>query len=72
MEFNFCPLESCDPHRQLSLLFKGRGDTYVYILITAVTGLQRPSLTGSVITSSGGRHRDQRGYKTYPKAEQIL
>ena len=72
MEFNFCPLGSYYPHRQLSLLFKGRGDTYVYILITAATGLQRPSLTGSVITSSGGRHRDQGGYKTYPKAEQIL
>lgn len=69
MEFNFCPLGSCYPHLQLSLLFKGQGDTYVYILITAVTGLQKPSLTGSVITSSGGRHGDQRGYKTYSKAE---
>lgn len=72
MEFNFCPLGNGYPHHQLSLLFKGQVDMYVYILITAAMRLQRPSPTGSVITSGGGRHGYQCGYKTYPKAEQIL
>lgn len=68
MEFNFCPLGNCYPHRQLSLLFKGQVDTYVYVLITAAMGLRRPSLTGSVITSSGGRHGYQCGYKNLPES----